>query len=412
MKNLIIFFFGALFILSGCKRDITNVDSSTSSELNSNVQTSAVTFNKNPISVVYVEVNNNNILNTGCYTLKKSGKQLFDIAIIFAANINYNTSTKKAVLYNNPQVSIVLQNKATYIKPLQDKGIKVMLSVLGNHQGAGISNFTSRAAAKAFAKQLKDTVNFYNLDGIDFDDEFADYGNNGTPQPNDSSFVMLVSALRNLMPNKLITFYYFGPATSSLTYKGVRVGDKADYSWNAIYGSFQVPNVPGLTKAQLAPAAISINSTTASTAKQLATQTINGGYGAYLYYNLTQTPSDKYLSSVSTALYNDSVLLDPDCLKSFPPPPPKDTTGVVFFENENYTGEHTLPIPKGNHTLNDLLQYGFKSNWASSATLPNGWKMRIYYTTDLKQDKGMLITQDTATFGGFYNDFVNSCAIR
>ena len=319
---------------------------------------------------------------------------------------------KKAVEYNNPQVSTVLRNSDTYIKPLQAKGIKVLMTILGNHGGVGISNFTSRAAAHDFAQQLADTVNTYHLDGIDFDDEYADYGNNGTTQPNDSSFVLLLSECRKLMPKKILTLYYFGPASQHLTYNGVNAGKYLTASWNAVYGSFQVPHVPGLGKARLSPAATSINATPANTATSLATQTVNGGYGVYMYYNLTDRPSADYLSSVSTVLYNDSVTVDPGCLQIFPPAPPKDTTGVVFYADINWGGGHTLPIPKGNHTLTDLLNYGFQSNWASSATLPDGWKMQIYYTANLKGDDGMLISHDTATFGGFYNDFTNSCRIR
>lgn len=395
-----------------CKRELADAPADASSESSSASLADVAKAKKGPLSVAYIEVNSNNILNAGCYTLKNSGKQLFDVAIIFAANINYDATKKKAVEYNNPQVSTVLHNANTYIKPLQAKGIKVLMTILGNHGGVGISNFTSRAAAHDFAQQLADTVNTYGLDGIDFDDEYADYGNNSTTQPNDSSFILLLSECRKLMPKKQLTFYFFGPASQHLTYNGVKAGTYLNASWNAIYGSFQVPNVPGLSKAKLAPAAISINATPASTAKSLATQTINGGYGVYLYYNLTNQPSAGYLSSVSTVLYKDSAVVDPGCLQIFPPPPPKDNSGVVFFADINWGGGHTLPVPKGDHTLTDLMNYSFQSNWASSVTLPTGWQMQIYYTTNLKGDDGMLITQDTPTLGGFYNDFTNSCRIR
>jgi hypothetical protein len=262
-------------------------------------------------SVCYVEVNSNSLLNTGKYTLTTGGQQLFDIAIIFAANINYNTTTHKAVLYNNPNVSNVLTNRATQIVPLQNKGMKVLLSILGNHQGAGFCNFTSRAAARDFAQQLSDAVTTYGLDGIDFDDEYADYGNNSLPQPNDSSFVMLVDELRKLMPSKIISFYYYGPAASRLSWGGKKVGDFVNYSWNAIYGSYSVPNVAGLPKSNLGPAAVDITSTSQSTANSLATQTKNNGYGVYLWYNLTSTDKHTYFSGVSNILYGSSVTYTP-----------------------------------------------------------------------------------------------------
>ncbi|NSL87345.1 chitinase [Chitinophaga sp. Mgbs1] len=262
-------------------------------------------------SVCYVEVNSNSLLNTGKYTLTTGGQQLFDIAIIFAANINYNTATQKAVLYNNPQVTSVLVNKATQIVPLQNKGMKVLLSILGNHQGAGFCNFTSRASARAFAQQLADTANYYGLDGIDFDDEYAEYGNNGTGQPNDSSFVMLLDELRKLMPSKIISFYYYGPAASRLSWGGKKAGDFVNYSWNAIYGSYSVPNVAGLPKSNLGPAAVDIQSTSLTTAKSLATQTKNNGYGIYLWYNLTSTNKASYFSGVSSILYGSNVTYTP-----------------------------------------------------------------------------------------------------
>ncbi|TVT43087.1 chitinase [Hymenobacter setariae] len=261
-------------------------------------------------TVCYVEVNNNNFYNVGKYSLA-SGQPLFDIGIIFAANINYNTSTKKATLFFNTQVTNVLNNRATYIQPVQARGIKVLLSILGNHQGAGVCNFTSQAAAREFAQQLASAVTTYGLDGIDFDDEYADYGTNGTGQPNSSSFVYLVSALRELMPNKIISFYYYGPAASRLSYNGVTVGSKVNYSWNAVYGTYSVPAVPGLAKANLGPAAVQITATSSATAATLATRTKTDGYGIYLTYDLPNTNSSSYLSSISNILYGQATTYTP-----------------------------------------------------------------------------------------------------
>jgi Glycosyl hydrolases family 18 len=300
----------AALFFTACKKENTTRISQDTGQNTTGAHVETVT-KAGGMSVCYVEVNSNSLLNTGKYTLTTGGQQLFDIAIIFAANINYNTTTRKAVLYNNPNVSNVLANKATQIVPLQNKGMKVLLSILGNHQGAGFCNFTSRTAARAFAQQLSDTVTYYGLDGIDFDDEYADYGNNGTTQPNDSSFVMLVDELRKLMPTKIISFYYYGPAASRLSWGGKKVGDFVNYSWNAIYGSYSVPNVAGLTKAQLGPAAVDIQSTSQSIANSLATQTKNNGYGVYLWYNLTSTDKHVYFSGVSSILYGSNVTYTP-----------------------------------------------------------------------------------------------------
>jgi len=358
-----------------------------------------------PLGVCYVEVNNADIRNVGKYTLNAGGKRLFDMAIIFAANINRNASTGKAELYFNTNVANVLNNKATYIEPLQAKGIKVTLSILGNHQGMGICNLASQADAQAFAQQLSNAVTTYGLDGIDFDDEYSDYGVNGTGQPNSSSFVYLVTALRQLMPNKLISFYYYGPAASRLSFNGVTVGSKIDYSWNAMYGTYSVPNVPGLPASNLGPAAIDIQATSSSTASSLATQTKNNNYGVYLYYNLPNSNVETYLSSVSNVLYNTNSLYNSGG---------EGTTGVNFYQNANYGGVSTNGIPKGTYTLTQLEGFGFTNDWASSVRIPAGWTVTMYADNNSTGTSWVLNTSNSnfTTLSPNANDLVTSVKIQ
>ncbi|WP_086860005.1 endo-beta-N-acetylglucosaminidase H [Streptomyces milbemycinicus] len=263
-----------------------------------------------PTSVAYVEVNNNSMRNVGKYTLANGGGNVFDVAVVFAANINYDTGTKAAYLHFNENVQRVLDNAATEIRPLQQKGIKVVLSVLGNHQGAGFANFPSQQEASAFAKKLSDAVAKYGLDGIDFDDEYAEYGNNGTGQPNDSSFVHLVTALRANMPGKIISLYNIGPAASRLSYGGVDVSSKFDYAWNPYYGTWQVPRV-ALPKSKLSPAAVEIGRTSQSTAADLARRTVSEGYGVYLTYNLNGADRSADVSAFTRELYGSNAVYTP-----------------------------------------------------------------------------------------------------
>ncbi|GAA1723259.1 endo-beta-N-acetylglucosaminidase family protein [Fodinicola feengrottensis] len=258
-----------------------------------------------PVSVVYVEVNDQSMTNVGKYTLAQGGAPVFDLAVIFAANINYDGSN--AYLSFNSQVQNVLNNVATQVRPLQQKGIKVLLSVLGNHQGAGFANFPSQAAATAFANQLSQAVSQYGLDGIDFDDEYADYGVNGTGQPNASSFVYLVSALRANMPSKLITFYGIGPSSSRLSYGGVSIANSFDYAWNPWYGTWSVPPGPS-SKSKLSPAAVSLTDTDSGTAASLAQRTVSEGYGVYLTYNLTGSDMHQYISAFTNPLYGSDAV--------------------------------------------------------------------------------------------------------
>ena len=256
-----------------------------------------------PTSVAYVEVNNNPITNVGRYTLA-DGSNTFDIAIIFAANINYNGTS--AVLFNNQQVQALLDDAENQIRPLQAKGIKVLLSILGNHQGAGVSNFASQAAAAVFAGQVRDALDQYGLDGVDLDDEYADYGTNGTPQPNDQSIGWLISALRSDLGDKFVTFYNFGPASGSLSSSSATIGSQLNFAWNAIYDTYSAPDVPGLGNSALSPAAVDIPRTPSSDAASFAQRTVSDGYGAFMTYDLGGGDNSAYISAFTQALYGQA----------------------------------------------------------------------------------------------------------
>jgi len=256
-----------------------------------------------PTSIAYVEVNNDELANVGRYQLA-DGANAFDVAIIFAANINWDGT--KAVLYNNDKVQATLDDAATQIKPLQAKGIKVSLSILGNHQGAGIANFPTQAAAADFAAQVSATVTKYGLDGVDLDDEYSDYGTNGTPQPNQQSIGWLISALRADMPGKLISFYDIGPASSALSQSSSTIGSQLDYAWNPYYGTYSAPSIPGLDKSKLSAAAVDIQNTPQSTAVSLAQRTKADGYGVFMTYNLPGGDESAYVSSFTNVLYGQA----------------------------------------------------------------------------------------------------------
>ncbi|CEJ68190.1 Endo-beta-N-acetylglucosaminidase H precursor [Chryseobacterium oranimense G311] len=330
----------------------------------------------NPTGICYVEVNNNNILNAGSYKLQTSGKYLFNVVNIFAANINYDTGRGRPYLYCNNNVTKVLTNADTYIKPLQAKGMKVVLTILGNHQGAGLCNFPTRESARDFAQQLAHTVNTYGLDGIDFDDEYSDYGNNGTGQPNASSFVMLVQELKALLPDKIITFYYYGPAASRLSWNGLRVGDYVNYSWNANYGTFSAPNVPPLTNAQISPAAVWLGNTSNSTTTSLATQTKNGGYGVFMWYDLHGTNETSQLSAGTQTLYGEQTVLS-TALQSWTQGTNCDAPIGLFTSNLTGTSAKLNWSAVGTSTYDVDYKPATSATWTNAATATTATSVTI-----------------------------------
>jgi hypothetical protein len=279
------------------------------------------------VSICYVEVNSDNILNVGSYKLANSGKPFFDIAMIFAANINFDPTVGKAVIYLNPNVKHILLNRDKYIKPLQDKGIKVSLTILGtNGGGLGLANLPD-ANIPDYAKQLKALVDVYGLDGIDFDDEWTSYNTGGFPSANRTSYGRLLIELRKIMPNKLITLYHIGnSSTFNTAIDGVNIGSIIDYAYYPYYGSYSTAgatSILGLGTKKWGPAPIAFHGTNGnltnpspSNPTTSMNNLVNGGYGVNVMYNIRSkyngTPVNyiPYLTQVSNILYKEATVLD------------------------------------------------------------------------------------------------------
>ena len=196
------------------------------------------------ITNMYFEVNDTNILNAKEWTMAKSGKPMADVVCIFAANINYNSEEGRVFLNFNENVSHVLNNRDKYIKPLQDMGIKVTMAILGNHDAASVKNLAPETCIR-FAEQLRDAVDAYGLDGIEFDDEYSETSQgNGVPgfvTAGSEPYVNLIYETRRLMPDKIIGVYHYGSAGGGAwdrLYKGMSPSKMFDYAYEAYYNSF------------------------------------------------------------------------------------------------------------------------------------------------------------------------------
>ena len=104
------------------------------------------------------------------------GTPFFDGVVLFSSNIQYNPDENYVELYHNHNVQALLEQRDTYIKPLQDAGIEVYLSILGNSTPAWLSNLLP-ATAELFAADVAAAVSEYHLDGVFLDDEYrGEYG--------------------------------------------------------------------------------------------------------------------------------------------------------------------------------------------------------------------------------------------
>jgi hypothetical protein len=287
-------------------------------------------------NVIYIEVNDENILNVGEYTMRSSGKPFFDVVNIFAANINYNSETGRVYVNCNDNVSYILRNADTFIRPLQAKGIKVILTILGNHDEAGVANLSPEAAAD-FACELKQYMDIYGLDGVDFDDEYSkyDYENPGTGlvAPSGAASARLVYECRKAMPDKIISFYDYTANLPAGTVEGIQAGELIDYSYWGAYANWNgnsYTRITGLGKAKYGPSSFNLDYSANNGGYDLSHvyRLRTEGWGIQMFYNLKPRNYDysSQFNKLGRALFDDDV----------------EWTGVVY-EKTAATGAAYIP---------------------------------------------------------------------
>ena len=277
MKNSFFVILMALFIAS-CSN---NEDLVTQSQNTETASTRAVSV-KTPKLTTYIETNDINPLNMGEYYFTGTNPKdyVVDHVILFASNIRGTASTVQ--LYHNPNQTYILNNRNTLVKPLQDKGIKVLLGLLGDHTGVGFANLTS-AQITSFANQVADCIEANGLDGVDFDDEYAEYGKiSGTPSPSGTNFSALITALRanSKMSGKLITAFHYGYATGF----NQAAKNALDYMWPNFGYGYGAPS--GFSNSKWASMSIQYTQGYPSAGEIQSAADYYDGYGAIMMFNV------------------------------------------------------------------------------------------------------------------------------
>ncbi len=266
-----------------------------------------------PLNMAYVEVNDHKLTNAGCYIKTSNNKPFFDMISVFAANIN-GTDSNNPIIYFNPQVDALL-NKTSQVTELQKKGIKVLLTLLGNHQNAGWSCMTDSEAINKFANDVVKLTNQYKLDGIDIDDEYS------TCMSNTTSMLRIARAIKEnpAFNGKLLTkALYADESYFTAYYKGSRLADFLDYGWEMTYDS---PNFDsrllkyvtyGLHKENIY-LGISVDKNY-HYANAAASYIMQQNFGGVMSYNVSHDSLD-YLNILAKVEENTKLLISPDCLE-------------------------------------------------------------------------------------------------
>ncbi len=203
-----------------------------------------------------IEVNAHNPLNVLGFTLENSGKQLFDMVVLFAANINYDAATNRVYIHCNENVQAILDNREKYLKPLQERGIKVIMGILGNHDVAGICTLDEARSAH-FAQEVKHLCDTYELDGVFLDDEYTNYDEAASgkyPGFHEATYYAasrMAYDIKKAQPDRLMLIYRWFALDLGYEIEGENCGQFMDYVLNNYWvTSNPVESFPGLRQDQ------------------------------------------------------------------------------------------------------------------------------------------------------------------
>lgn len=248
-----------------------------------------------------------NPLECSSYSLKNSGKTYYDAIMLFAANINYNEETGRVYVSMNENVSAILANRDHYLQPLQDRGMKVYLSILGNHDRANVNNLADETA-RYYAQEIKAICDVYKLDGVFYNSE---YGKPITPappgfvSPSTAAAARLFYEVKKLQPerdNIIYTYDFY----SLPTVDGAQPGEYMDFIWTNYGGSsVNVNNFPGVPKFNCG--IYSWEFSMGSTYGDLSSLR-NQGYGLHVHFGNRMRQSA--MQNSARALYDDELVYD------------------------------------------------------------------------------------------------------
>lgn len=266
-----------------------------------------------------MEVNDTNPLNNLSFTLKSNGKPLVDALIIFSANINYNAETGRVYIFCNENVQAILDQREHYLKPLKDRGMKIILGLLGNHDRSGVANM-SKETAQAFAQEVKAMCDAYDLDGIFVDDEYSNYEySNFTPgfvYPGKEPASRLCYEVKKAQPDRWVIAYAYSTTYALPAIEGAGSGEFVDYALHDYGGSGDLSSAyPGMPKANMGLYSQEFSQGRTASESNLKRMRENGYLSHMIFamdpnrsnFTYTQLPA---MERMARAFYGDELVFD------------------------------------------------------------------------------------------------------
>lgn len=267
----------------------------------------------------FVETNDWDPRNLAQFVLKNSHKPVFDMIVFFAPNMNYDAVKKKRYIFFNDKLQPIVNNPDIYLKPIKDRGIKIIFEILPNHQGVGYKNFQSYDEALDFAREAKMWTDKLGIDGWDLDEEYAEYYKRPElPISSDNgakSILWYIRAMKEVMPDKILTLYEYGLPSElgTITDENNKMAkDYLDYGF-ANYGEGSYGSYFGIFNLNYFGYSIEANRSGLSFISRSAQRNLDSGYGGLMIFGMRgdqikSGDAERELSKATQILYGQDCI--------------------------------------------------------------------------------------------------------
>lgn len=176
-----------------------------------------------------------------------------DIVVILGGTIGYDPLTQMPLLNIDRNLLHLLDNADRYLRPIQERGVKVTIELTGAGSGLGFCNLDDAQRA-ALVAEIARVVGKYGIDGVNLNDEYTNYGANGLPGIDPASYAKFIRDLRTALPDKTITLTDLGEPSATLyeAHDGIEAGTYLDYAWTGTAADLTDPYAAGASRKPIA----------------------------------------------------------------------------------------------------------------------------------------------------------------
>lgn len=240
-----------------------------------------------------------NPLNAGAYTLP-DGSPFFDIVTVGDAYFMEKTDCKRDVVAGGYAYD--------KIKPLQDKGIKVLLTVRSGYGRWGLANLTDELIDE-LSDQIKEYVIKNKYNGVELLDMDANYESAEQPRPSSAAYSKMILAIRKKLSDKrVITMRNIGYSTG-LSQEAFNALDRV-WTFSLSQGGYD-PNYTIASNRKWTPmripAGYGLGSSALTRIGDNTWQALNDGMGAIAFHELDTVDVSATFTTVAVEIYGEGV---------------------------------------------------------------------------------------------------------